>query len=65
MDAAAATPAETMMVGDSEVDVRTARAAGTRLCVARSGFGFQRIPPGELNADDLVLEQPGDLLGFL
>jgi phosphoglycolate phosphatase len=64
-DAAAATPAETMMVGDSEVDVRTARAAGTRLCVARYGFGFQRIAPGELNADDLVLEQPGDLLRFL
>lgn len=48
MAAAGATPQTTVMVGDSMVDVETARAAGTRLCVARYGFG--RFP----DDDDFV-----------
>ncbi len=35
------TGAETVMVGDSAIDLATARAAGTRVCVARYGFGFK------------------------
>ena len=42
-----AEPGETLMVGDSAVDRDTALAAGTRICLARYGFGF-RIPAGEL-----------------
>ena len=36
---AAATPASTMLVGDSPIDHRTARHAGTAICLARFGFG--------------------------
>ena len=34
---------ETVMVGDSAIDLRTARAAGTRICLVRYGFGFWSV----------------------
>jgi phosphoglycolate phosphatase len=39
---AGAAPDETLMVGDSWVDIETARRAGTRACFAQYGFG---LPP--------------------
>jgi phosphoglycolate phosphatase len=42
------TPPTTWMVGDSMIDVETARRAGTRMCVALFGFGQLR---GELVLD--------------
>jgi phosphoglycolate phosphatase len=42
------TPAATWLVGDSMIDVLTARATGTRMCVAMYGFGHLR---GELVLD--------------
>ena len=42
MALAGATPASTMLVGDSMVDVETARRAGTAICVAKYGFGHAR-----------------------
>ena len=49
-----------VLVGDSPVDVETARRAGVRLCLARYGFGY---PGGEIEADaaDLVIDDPQDL----
>jgi phosphoglycolate phosphatase len=44
--AAGVTPDETLLVGDSWVDVDTARRAGARVCFADYGFGH--IPPGGL-----------------
>ena len=38
---AGVTPAETLLVGDSPVDLATARRAGTRICLARYGFGYR------------------------
>ncbi|HEX5474766.1 MAG TPA: HAD-IA family hydrolase [Vicinamibacterales bacterium] len=61
-----ATAVDTVMVGDSAVDLRTARAAGTRVCLARYGFGY-RIDAAELTAHDLIADAPADLprtLGF-
>jgi phosphoglycolate phosphatase len=55
----------TVLVGDSEVDLATARAGGVRLCVARYGFGFIRIDPATLRADDWYLDQPRDLIAVL
>jgi phosphoglycolate phosphatase len=52
MDQAGAGPRDTVLVGDSATDVRTARAAGTGMCVARYGFGFLEMPPDLL--DDSV-----------
>jgi phosphoglycolate phosphatase len=36
-----AVPETTLMVGDSRIDLETARAAGTGVCLARYGFGFR------------------------
>ena len=41
MAAAGASSAETLMVGDSAIDLKTARAASVRLCLVRYGFGFR------------------------
>lgn len=56
--AAGASPASTIMVGDSMVDVETASGAGTRVCIARYGFGH--VP---LAATDhiLVADEARDL----
>jgi phosphoglycolate phosphatase len=53
-----------LMVGDSAIDWRTARAAGTRVCLARYGFGFDTIPQHELTPDERVIEDARELLGL-
>ena len=45
-------PAETVMVGDSAVDVGAARDAG--LPVVAVSFGFSSVPAAELEADALI-----------
>jgi phosphoglycolate phosphatase len=62
--AAGATPAQTVMIGDSAIDLRTARAAGTRVCLVRYGFGFATAA-GELSGDELLIDAPGDLVRVL
>jgi phosphoglycolate phosphatase len=62
--AANAPTGETMLVGDSPVDLETARRAGSRICLARYGFGF-RFPPGSLRGDELLIDRPGELLALL
>ena len=57
----AAEARETLLVGDSAVDRATALAAGTRICLARYGFGF-RIPPDQLGPDDLRIDSPLELI---
>jgi phosphoglycolate phosphatase len=54
--------AATLMVGDSAIDWRTARAASTGICLARYGFGFDTIPLHELTPDDHVIDAAADLL---
>jgi phosphoglycolate phosphatase len=58
-------PRETLLVGDSLIDRLTARAAGTRLCLAGYGFGFDSIPVSELNQDEPTIQSPSELLEFL
>jgi phosphoglycolate phosphatase-like HAD superfamily hydrolase len=48
------------MVGDSAIDLRTARAAGTRICLVRYGFGF-KTAAGELAGDELIADSPAVL----
>ena len=55
----------TILVGDSEVDLATARTGGVRICLARYGFGFIRVDPATLGRDEWYLDQPQDLLGLL
>ncbi|MCX6550029.1 MAG: HAD hydrolase-like protein [Acidobacteria bacterium] len=60
-----ASPERTLLIGDSDVDLQTARATGVRLCVARYGFGFIRVDPATLRDDDLHIDQPSDLVTIL
>ena len=65
MRSACASPAETLLVGDSAIDWRTARAAGTSICLARYGFGFEGVPVDRLGPADRVIDSPVELLGVL
>jgi phosphoglycolate phosphatase len=58
------TPREGMMVGDSDVDVRTARNSGTWACGVSYGLGFDgmRAHPPDIMLDSLV-ELPAHLDG--
>jgi phosphoglycolate phosphatase len=59
--AAARTSAgETLMVGDSAIDLKTARAAGVPLCLVRYGFGFPTTN-GLVQPDDRIIEAPSEL----
>jgi phosphoglycolate phosphatase len=59
--AAGATPGETVLVGDSVIDWRTARNAGTHVCLARYGFGFEGFPIDELRAGESIVDRPEHL----
>ncbi len=59
------TMGETLLVGDSAIDCRTARAAGAWLCVARYGFGFGGLPRAELAPEDRIIDRPLELLSLL
>jgi phosphoglycolate phosphatase len=58
-------PGEAMMVGDSRVDLETARRAGARFAFAAYGFGARQVLPESLGADDIRLAAPRDLLAIL
>jgi phosphoglycolate phosphatase len=59
-----ASPQEAMIVGDSEVDIKTARNAGTWACGVSYGLGAEglRAHPPDLMLDSLV-ELPAHLQG--
>jgi phosphoglycolate phosphatase len=65
MDRAGARAADTLMVGDSVMDLQAAMAAGTRACLARYGFGFSRIPPSLIRPDDVIIDEPLGLAAWL
>ena len=57
-----AAPAQVMIVGDSDVDVQTARNSGTWICGVTYGFGsyhFTKYPP------DLVIDNLTELVPHL
>ena len=58
---AGASPGSTLMVGDSPVDLETARRAGTRVCLARYGFGY-RFPDGAFRGDELFADSAADIV---
>jgi len=55
-----AAPRTTMMVGDSMIDVETARRASARVCVARYGFGHLRAGL-TLRPEDHAVESVAEL----
>ena len=60
---ACATPETTMMVGDSVVDLETAKGAGCRMCVARYGFGT--VPASAVTTDTVEALRSEELLRTL
>jgi phosphoglycolate phosphatase len=58
--AAGTTAGETLMVGDSAIDLKTARAGGVRLCLVRYGFGFPTTN-GLVQPDDRLVDAPSTL----
>lgn len=57
---AGVTPADTLLVGDSPVDLETARRAGTHICLARYGFGY-RFDGNGFRGDEKFIDEPKDL----
>jgi phosphoglycolate phosphatase len=64
MKRAGARAEATLMVGDSSMDLLTARNAGTRICLARYGFGY-RLTADDLRGDELVIDAPAELPGLV
>jgi phosphoglycolate phosphatase len=61
---AGVTADDTVLVGDSLIDCRTARAASVTLCLARYGFGFETFPTDAIRPEDLFADSPGMLLAL-
>jgi phosphoglycolate phosphatase len=52
---------DTVLVGDSLVDVKTARSAGATICLVKYGFGFETVAR-EGTATEWEIDAPQDLL---
>jgi len=52
---------DTLLVGDSVIDWRTAKAASASICLARYGFGFEGFPVEELRPGDHLIDHPSQL----
>jgi phosphoglycolate phosphatase-like HAD superfamily hydrolase len=62
---AAAGPGETVLIGDSPIDLQTSRNAGVRICLARYGFGFADLAAGDLRGDESLVDAPAEITGVL
>lgn len=56
--------ASVLLVGDSPIDLATARNGGVRICLARYGFGY-RFAPEDFRGDETFIDTPADLLPLL
>lgn len=61
MTRAGASPARTLLVGDSAIDHETARRAGVRCCLAAYGFGYATFPPDRLTGEEWIVRAPSEL----
>jgi phosphoglycolate phosphatase len=58
-------PRATWMVGDSTIDLLTAHAAGTRVCVVRYGFGFATFDRARLRGGEVFAADPPDVAALV
>ncbi len=65
MREAAARPSDTVLIGDSTVDLQTSRNAGVRICLARYGFGFAELAVSDLRGDEWLVDTPAEIAGVL
>jgi phosphoglycolate phosphatase len=56
---------DTLMVGDSTIDLLTARAAGVRACLVRYGFGFAALDQTELGGGEVFADAPSDVVALV
>lgn len=61
MQQASAAPDETVLIGDSAVDLQTSRNAGVAICLARYGFGFADLAADALRGDESVVDTPREI----
>jgi len=61
---ASVSAARALLVGDSPVDLATARNAGAQICLARYGFGY-RFSVADFQRDEQIIDSPDELLGLL
>ena len=64
MTIAGSSPGDTILVGDSAIDLRPARAARVRVCLVTYGFGFP-MAAAELSGDEQLAGTPGELAALL
>ena len=55
---------EVLMIGDSPIDLQPARAAGTRVCLVRYGFGFS-FSADDFRGDERFADAPADIAAAL
>ena len=65
MGEASAGPGDTILVGDSSVDLETSRNAGVRICLARYGFGYADLSTGDLRDGETVVDSPAEISAML
>jgi phosphoglycolate phosphatase len=58
-------PRSTWLIGDSTVDLRTAHAAATRVCIVRYGFGFAGFDHSLLRGGEVFADHPADVTAAL
>ncbi len=58
-------PRDSLLIGDSTIDLQTSRNAGVRICLARYGFGFADVPATELRGDESLVDTPAEISGVL
>ena len=61
MERAGVSPDRTVLVGDSPVDLHTARNAGTAICLAAYGFGY-RFERQDFRGDERIVRAAGEIL---
>ncbi len=59
--AAGVAAADTLLIGDSAIDLHTARSAGASICLARYGFGFATVSDDDLRSGDRIVNAPNEL----
>ena len=65
MQQAGTDPGETVLVGDSTIDLQTSRNTGVGICLARYGFGFAELAASDLRGDEWVVDRPAEISGVL
>ena len=61
MSAHGADEASTVLVGDTRIDFETAANAGTHICMARYGFGYERFDVARLTGREALVDAPSEI----